>query len=221
MRQEIELPNEYWSLESSKTLVPKEEILLLRSSENPYSDFSLLLSFCPILEEYHLHFSEGADYKGHFGVKTLDGPWDGSFEDIESKLRMAEGVWKKWSKKADDKLTPNENKRSTLYREWKHLVNMSPRSLRSFMNSNEGKAAGLSKSAAKSLGIGRGWDSAKAILRMKAKPIERWSTDDWDWAKRQVSFIKRMSGNKGPLYDAKGNKTRKHTSLLIWGHDPA
>jgi len=29
-----------------------------------------------------------------------------------------------------------------------------------------------------------------------------------------------MSGNKGDLYDDKGNKTRKHTSLLIWGHNP-
>ena len=29
-----------------------------------------------------------------------------------------------------------------------------------------------------------------------------------------------MSGNKGGLYDDKGNKTRKHTSLLIWGHNP-
>ena len=29
-----------------------------------------------------------------------------------------------------------------------------------------------------------------------------------------------MSGNKGSLYDENGNKTRKHTSLLIWGHNP-
>jgi hypothetical protein len=42
----------------------------------------------------------------------------------------------------------------------------------------------------------------------------------WRWANKQINFISRMSGNKGPLYDEKGRKTRKHTSLLIWGHNP-
>jgi hypothetical protein len=36
-----------------------------------------------------------------------------------------------------------------------------------------------------------------------------------------ISFISRMRGNKGKLYEEDGKtKTRKHTSLLIWGHNP-
>jgi hypothetical protein len=30
-----------------------------------------------------------------------------------------------------------------------------------------------------------------------------------------------MKGNDGPLYDAKGNPTRKLLSLKIWGHNPS
>ena len=38
--------------------------------------------------------------------------------------------------------------------------------------------------------------------------------------KKKISFISRMSFNKGGLYDKNGRKTRNHTSLLIWGHNP-
>ena len=106
------------------------------------------------------------------------------------------------------------------YSEWKRLVNMSSSELESFYNSQEGKDAGLSKSKANSLGIDNGRTSAQWILKMKSMPYTSWSSPMWIWAKKQISFIKRMSGNKGSLYDDNNNKTRKHTSLLIWGHNP-
>ncbi len=107
-----------------------------------------------------------------------------------------------------------------VYDEWKSLVNMSSSELKSFLKTEDGKEAGLSKSEASQLGIGSGQESASWILKMKEVPYTQWSNEMWSWAKRQISFIKRMSGNKGDLYDDKGNKTRKHTSLLIWGHNP-
>jgi hypothetical protein len=112
-----------------------------------------------------------------------------------------------------------ENKKE-VYDEWKSLVNMSSSELKSFFKTEDGKEAGLSKSEASELGIGSGHESASWILKMKKVPYTQWSSEMWSWAKRQISFIKRMSGNKGDLYDDKGNKTRKHTSLLIWGHNP-
>jgi hypothetical protein len=57
-------------------------------------------------------------------------------------------------------------------------------------------------------------------MKMKQTPKSEWTPTMWKWANKQISFISRMSGNKGDLYDDKGNKTRKHTSLLIWGHNP-
>jgi len=107
-----------------------------------------------------------------------------------------------------------------VYKKWKSLVNMTKGELEKFYNSEEGKEAGLSSSKAKSLGIHSGRESARWIMKMKDTPHDKWTPTMWDWANRQISFISRMSGNKGGLYDENGNKTRKLTSLLIWGHNP-
>jgi DNA polymerase III sliding clamp (beta) subunit (PCNA family) len=106
------------------------------------------------------------------------------------------------------------------YSEWKSLVNMSKSEITNFYNSPEGKQAGLSESEASKHGIDSGRESAEWIMKMKDIPYKLWSSDMWRWAKKQISFIKRMSGMKGELYDDKGRKTRKHTALLIWGHKP-
>ena len=106
------------------------------------------------------------------------------------------------------------------YEQWKDLVNMSKPELQKFYNSVEGKQAGLTDSEAKDLGIDNGRTSARWIIKMKDVPFVNWTDEMWRWAKKQINFIKRMSGNKGSLYNEKGVKTRKHTSLLIWGHNP-
>lgn len=117
-------------------------------------------------------------------------------------------------------VSSKESEDKELLRDWKKLVNMSASQLKAFLATDEGKEAGLSRDEASEQGISSGHDSALAILRMKAKPVSKWTHSDWKWCKKQVSFITRMLGNKGPLYDKDGNKTRKHTSLLLWGHTP-
>jgi len=107
-----------------------------------------------------------------------------------------------------------------IYKKWKSLVNMTKSELEKFYNSDEGKEAGLSSSEAKSLGIHNGRQSARWIMKMKDTPHDKWTPQMWEWANRQISFISRMKGGKGELYDDNGNKTRRHTSLLIWGHNP-
>ena len=106
------------------------------------------------------------------------------------------------------------------YKKWKELVNMSRSELEKFYNSEEGKIAGLSAKEAKEQGIDSGRESARWIMKMKYVPVKEWNSNMWRWAKKQISFISRMSGMKGKLYDEKGRKTRKHLALLIWGHNP-
>lgn len=113
----------------------------------------------------------------------------------------------------------NEEQRELL-RRWKKLVNMPTSELEYFLSTPEAKVAGLSRSQASSMGIRAGRDSARAILRMRSKGPYNWSKLDWDWAKRQVSFVARMSASKGPLVDDSGRPTRKLLSLWIWGHVP-
>lgn len=106
------------------------------------------------------------------------------------------------------------------YSKWKSLVNMSKGELDSFYNSKEGKEAGLSAKEAKAEGIDSGRESARWIMKMKDIPYTEWTSNMWIWAKKQISFVSRMKGMRGDLYDDKGNKTRKHLALLIWGHNP-
>lgn len=119
-----------------------------------------------------------------------------------------------------------KKEREELWPKWRALVNMSPSEIEAFMQTPQGQAAGLSQEEASKQGVGRGRDSARALLRMLPtggrsyeQAEENWSRNDWDWAKRQYSFISRMKGVKGHL-QKDGKMTRKMTSLLIWGHDP-
>ena len=114
----------------------------------------------------------------------------------------------------------DSNDKTEIYEKWKQLVNMSYSELKNFYDSEDGKIAGLTKKEADSQGIHSGRESAKWIMKMKKTPNSEWTLQMWRWAKRQISFVSRMSGMKGELYDEKGNKTRKHLALLIWGHNP-
>ena len=148
--------------------------------------------------------------------------------DFEN-FKLGGTIQNKW--KAIEKMTKQEAKEfyntkegkaldKETYTKWKKLVNMSKSELKDFYESKDGKEAGLSASEAKEEGIDSGRESARWIMKMIDVPYTEWTPEMWRWAKKQISFISRMSGMKGDLYDDKGNKTRKHTSLLIWGHNP-
>lgn len=112
-----------------------------------------------------------------------------------------------------------------IYRKWKKLINMSANEIQKFLDSDNGKKAGLSRKEAKTAGasgnkITSGRDSARAIIRMLKKGFDNWDSNDFRLANKHISFISRMRAVKGPLYDDKGRKTRKLLSLLVWGHDP-
>lgn len=120
---------------------------------------------------------------------------------------------------------PMDDEKRKLYKEWEKLVNMSAKELSNFIDSEEGEEAGLSRKEAGKAGssggkIKSGRDSARAIVRMLERPMAKWSENDWEWAGRQVNFINRMKGAKGPTKDEDGKPTRKTLALKIWGHDP-
>lgn len=111
------------------------------------------------------------------------------------------------------------------YLRWKKLTNLSSDRLRLFLDTPEGREAGLSRKEARRAGnIKTGRSSAHAILRMREKSFQDWTTADINWMYRQISFISRMSKMRGPLFkeNREGKKipTRKLTSLLVWGHCP-
>jgi len=116
------------------------------------------------------------------------------------------------------KITLKDKKK--IFDKWRKLVNMTHTELRNYYNSKDGQESGLSKEEADEQGISSGRESATWILKMKKTNWKKWSNDMWRWANKQISFISRMRGNKGDLFDEKGKRTPKLKSLLIWGHNP-
>jgi hypothetical protein len=120
-----------------------------------------------------------------------------------------------------------EERRRALYKKWRELVNMSADSLEKFKKAqlqagkkDPKKYPGLKPAEARGIGISSGVESANWIIKMKRTPVAQWTPEMWRWAGKQVSFVSRMLGNTGPLYDEHGEPTRKLLSLKIWGHNP-
>lgn len=116
------------------------------------------------------------------------------------------------------KLTNKE--KSTIYSKWRRLINMTASDLQRYYDSPDGQTSGLTQKEADKQGIDSGRESARMIIKMKRTRRALWTPDMWRWAKKQISFVSRMRGLKGDLYDPKRKKTRKLKALLIWGHDP-
>lgn len=131
-----------------------------------------------------------------------------------------------------------DSKQERIFREWRAWINMTPRELARFYDSPAGQDAGLSVAESRRAGIRRGRDSARAILRMHEKlerlreqkrrnqiprsthPANLWTAREWDWARAQIAFVKRMSGVPGALREPDGSPTRLLKALKIWGHNP-
>ena len=118
-----------------------------------------------------------------------------------------------------------EKERGDTYKQWSKLVNMSSKELSNFIDSDEGKEAGLSRKESGKAGsdggkITSGRDSARAIVRMLDRSKDKWTDNDWKWAGKQINFINRMKGAKGAFRENDGTPTRKLLALKIWGHNP-
>lgn len=99
----LKVPNwEIWYDKSADDLVVEYKA----PGRNPYSDSSMSGSFYSPLKvftgeksDYDIHYSKGADYEGHFGVRELHGEVR-SLEDIKKVLKDAERLWAKAEKAA-------------------------------------------------------------------------------------------------------------------------
>jgi hypothetical protein len=218
-------------LDIDKIIFPNKKSHASRKDELRQKVYSIAISLLydgvvvPYAKRFHTYamvFGEYADKKS-----VLEYLNEGGFEEAIKKgyatKRQVNNILQKFGfDKRYEKgggIYADEEKKE-IYQKWKKLVNMTAAELENFYNSEEGKDAGLKPKEAKDLGIHYGRESARWIIKMKKTPVTEWTPKMWEWAKRQINFNTRMLGNKGGLYDEKGEKTRKHTSLLIWGHNP-
>lgn len=101
-----------------------------------------------------------------------------------------------------------------IYQEFNELVNMSPKELEKWLDTEESRKVGFKED---DKGESVGHDSGGRILQIKQKKKADLTEDDYAHMRKVVGYIKRHSAQK-PSGDI--SQTPWRYSLKNWGHDP-
>ena len=102
-----------------------------------------------------------------------------------------------------------------IWDEWGDLVNMSPKELEDFLETEESKSVGAKGDDG---GESTGHKSGRRIVEIKRTNKDDLDDDDWSHMGKVVGYIKRHKAQGGPDEDMETSDWRY--SLMNWGHDP-
>ena len=97
--------------------------------------------------------------------------------------------------------------------EFNEAVNMTPKELENWLQTEDSKSVGQSDGGGES----KGHKSGRKIVEILGKSRTDYSSEDIDHMRRVVSYVHRHRSQK-PEGDVKNSNWRR--SLLNWGHDP-
>jgi hypothetical protein len=103
--------------------------------------------------------------------------------------------------------------RQQVIEEFDEAVNMTPKELEEWLQTEESRSVGQSDGGGES----KGHESGRKIVEILKKNKTDYSNDDIDHMRRVVSYVHRNQSHK-PEGDVKDSNWRR--SLLNWGHDP-
>lgn len=104
--------------------------------------------------------------------------------------------------------------RDTIWDEWRGLVNMAPKELSEWLETDASKSVGSDCGNGESIGH----KSGRRIITIKRTNKADLSDDQWDHMATVIGYIKRHCSQGGPERDI---ETSNWTySLKNWGHDP-
>jgi hypothetical protein len=103
--------------------------------------------------------------------------------------------------------------RQRIIEQFDEAVNMTPKELGEWLETNESKSVGHSDGGGES----KGHESGRRILKIKRKNKSDYTDDDVEHMKRVNGYVKRHLGQE-PKNDIEDSKWRY--SLMNWGHDP-
>jgi hypothetical protein len=103
--------------------------------------------------------------------------------------------------------------RQRIIEEFDEAVNMTPKELEEWLQTDESKSVGQSDDGGES----KGHESGRRIVEIKRKNKSDYTDDDLDHMRRVVSYVKRHRAQK-PKGDVEDTAWRH--SLMNWGHDP-
>ena len=107
----------------------------------------------------------------------------------------------------------SEKSRDEIWEEWRELVNMAPRDLEDWLETDESKSVGDSDSEEST-----GHKSGRRIVKIKRTNKSDLSEDQWSHMATVVGYIKRHCAQGGPNDEPETSAWRY--SLMNWGHDP-
>ena len=106
----------------------------------------------------------------------------------------------------------DDDKKSETYDEFYDCVNMQPKELEEWLETEESKSVGDSDG-----GESTGHKSGRKIVEIKLTNKDDLTDDQWDHMKKVVGYIHRHKAQK-PSGDIEDSDWRY--SLMNWGHDP-
>ena len=101
-----------------------------------------------------------------------------------------------------------------IWDEWRELVNMAPKELEEFLETDESRKVGADSGDGES----KGHKSGERIVEIKRTNKDDLSDDQWDHMATVVGYVKRHLSQGGPDEDVETSDWRY--SLMNWGHDP-
>ena len=104
-----------------------------------------------------------------------------------------------------------EDERQQTIEEFEDAVNMTPKELEEWLQTDESRSVGQGN------GESKGHESGRRIVEIKNKKKSDYTDDDLKHMRRVVSYVHRHQSQK-PSGDVKYSNWRY--SLLNWGHDP-
>jgi hypothetical protein len=103
--------------------------------------------------------------------------------------------------------------RQQIIEEFDEAVNMTPKELEEWLETEESKSVGQSDGGGES----KGHESGRRIVEIRRKNKSDYTDDDVEHMKRVNAYVKRHLGQR-PKNDPENSKWRY--SLMNWEHDP-
>ena len=111
--------------------------------------------------------------------------------------------------------------RADIIRQFRDVVNMTPASLRKWLDSEGSRSVGMTHEGERVTGDGGeesvGHEMGRGILELKGKTAADITEDDLQAMRKVVGYVHRH-GAQRPQGDVTDTRWRK--SLMNWGHDP-
>lgn len=107
----------------------------------------------------------------------------------------------------------NETEQEEIYREFHEIVNMAPKDLESWLETEPSKEVGAKQEGGESVGHASG----RRIVAIKRTRKDDLKDDDYAHMRKVIGYVHRHLAQR-PKGDV--TETRWRYSLMNWGHDP-